>query len=64
EAAKILNTSKTEIKGLIYEMAAEQKITGDFRGEVFYISSGINTFLENLDKMYDDWDGQEKPIKL
>ncbi|MHA1612668.1 MAG: hypothetical protein ACTSYU_11490, partial [Promethearchaeota archaeon] len=38
EAAKILNTSKTEIKGLIYEMAAEQKITGDFRGEVFYIS--------------------------
>ncbi|MHA1520557.1 MAG: hypothetical protein ACTSRK_10290 [Promethearchaeota archaeon] len=64
EAAKILNTSKTEIKGLIYEMAAEQKITGDFRGEVFYISSGINTFLENLDKIYDDWDGQEKPIKL
>lgn len=59
EASELSGYSKKDLKQLIYTLAADDKIDGTFEGEVFVINSGIDTFIELLDKEFTSWEAKE-----
>jgi len=60
KAKEIMNISKDEIEGLIYELVGSNQISGRLEGAVFVVESDVDTFIEFLEKEFSYWDSAEK----
>jgi hypothetical protein len=59
-AKMILRIPKKKIKTLIYDLAGEGKILGEFQGDTFIIFSDIDKFIEILNSAFESWGKKEK----
>ena len=60
EASKISGYKKEELKKLIYTLAADDKVNGNFEGDTFVVETGIDLFIERLDNEFSKWSQNEE----
>ncbi len=56
KAQEILSIPKEDVRNLIYEMAGEGHIEGQFDGDIFVIQSDIAGFINELNHQFQIWD--------
>ncbi len=54
-AAKLLLINPDEVRVLLYSLAADDKIKGEFDGETFRIISDVDEFVAALDQQFRQW---------
>ncbi len=59
-ASKISGVKKDELKQMIYTLAADDKVSGKFEGDVFVVEQGIDLFVERLDNEFSKWSQKEE----
>ncbi len=62
-ASNVIGCSIEELKNLIYNLAEGNKVSGEFKGDVFMVESEIDVFVELLDKEFSKWEKIEKDKK-
>ncbi len=55
QAAKLLRINPDEVRVLLYALAADDKIKGEFDGETFRIISDVDEFVAALDQQFRQW---------
>ena len=55
-ANEILGISENKIRGILYDLAGEGKIYGEFQGKEFIITSNIDEFITALDASFEEWE--------
>ncbi|MHA1298611.1 MAG: hypothetical protein ACTSO9_04110 [Candidatus Helarchaeota archaeon] len=61
EATKILKgVSKSDIQGLLYELAGEGEVKGSFDGDLFIIESDVDDFIDKLEDEFTSWTDKEE----
>ncbi|MFW9989095.1 MAG: hypothetical protein ACFFC3_10600 [Candidatus Odinarchaeota archaeon] len=63
-ASEIINMDQNTIRGLIYDLIAEDKVEGTFQENIFLITSDVNTFIDDLLNKYDDWEREKEGKKI
>ena len=58
-ASQIINMDQDTIRGLIYDLIAEDKVEGTFQENIFIISSDVNEFIDNLLNKFNEWEKDE-----
>jgi len=59
-ASKLLGIPIDQIKAYIYDFVGEGKIEGEFQGKIFIINSGVDEFINRLERSFSEWDMKEK----
>ncbi len=63
EASKISGLSIRDLKVMVYNLAADDKFTGEIKEDVLMIESGIDSFIKLLDNEFSKWEKMEKVKK-
>ena len=45
---------------LYYDFVGEGIIKGEFQGKIFIINSGVDEFINRLERSFSEWDMKEK----
>ncbi len=56
QVGDILRVSKADVERLIYTLAGEGTVEGEFQGDVFIIQSDVREFIEHLTQQFQDWE--------
>ena len=60
ETSEKLGLPQEEIENLLFDLAGEKKISGDFKEGIFYITSDVDEFINQLDGIFNEWSDNEK----
>ena len=60
ETSEKLGLPQGEIENLLFDLAGENKISGDFKEGVFHITSDVDEFIGQLDDIFSEWSDNEK----
>ena len=60
ETSEKLGLPQEEIENLLFDLAGENKISGDFKEGIFHITSNVDEFINQLDDIFSEWSDNEK----
>ncbi len=61
EAGRLLHISPGDVRVIIFALAADDKIKGQFEGDIFRITSDVDDFITALDQQFRQWESKETP---
>jgi len=59
ETSEKLGLPQGEIENLLFDLAGENKISGDFKEGIFHITSDVDEFIGQLDDIFSEWTENE-----
>lgn len=59
-ASRIIGCSLKKLRNLIMKLIGENKITGEIRGNIFILESGVDEFIAQLEEEFLTWEKLEK----
>ena len=59
-ASEMLGMKPGVLKNLLFDLIGENKIAGEFTGDVFTITSEVDTFITALDTEFSTWGAKER----
>ena len=60
ETSEKLGLPEGEIENLLFDLAGEKKISGDFKDGFYRITSDVDEFIGQLDGIFSEWSDNEK----